>query len=90
MPDTIRVQVLFKEPTKYGDYCDCIYYDYFEFPSISDIQISNDKQARVDAWINSMSNINSNPDPSLQDLINEKNALQSQIDSIDQEILKKG
>lgn len=58
--DQVRVQVMFTEPTKYGEYTDALYFSLDEYEAVSDQTIETLKAERVANYID----IVENPAPS--------------------------
>lgn len=49
--DKISVQLIFEEKTKYGSFCDALYFGFDEYQNIKQDDINKKKKERVDNWI---------------------------------------
>ena len=53
----IKVQVNFTEQTEYGEYSDSLYYTLDEYSLKTEADVLQDKQARLDSWLEKMRKI---------------------------------
>lgn len=98
MPNTYRIQVLTKEfVNEIGAvYSDAQYFTVDSTMSIEDFiaqketEINQEKDRRIANWIDAIKNPPPQPEPTKEQLIEEKAALQAQIAELDVKIAQRG
>lgn len=82
----IRIQVLIKEDTKFGEYNDSLYFSKDEYYSLTDDEITKQVFQRVFNWVDAIENAPVPLPPTKEELIAQQNALVEQKVSIDEQI----
>lgn len=88
MSQTVRVQVMFEQSTKYGTFRDALYYDPIVFQNTKQADIDAEVQLRVDAYVKSIENPPTPPTPTkeelqaqLQEVQDSKNEIVNNLDT---------
>ena len=89
MSDTIKIQVITKEQTPYGEYCDAIYYkDMAEYEARRDDGSHGvEKSKRVANYINAVKNPGTPVEPTKEELLMYKANLEAQIAGVNDKLL---
>lgn len=87
--EIVRVQVIFNEPTKYGEYRDALYFTPYEYQTISLQQIKSMKDERIVAYEHAIEHTPAIPKPSKEELQIAKDELLRQLDDINLKLLEK-
>lgn len=84
MPNTYRIQVITKDETEIGTYCDAQYLEMpsdmtlAEFQKQSESLVEDEKNKRIAAWVDSIKNPPAQAEPTKEDLIAEQAAILEQ------------
>ena len=54
--DTVKIQVLFSEETKYGTFTDALYFTQQEYAALTPLDIKQMEQQRIDNYVSSIDN----------------------------------
>lgn len=84
--DQVFVQVRFSVPTKYGEYQDALYYSLDDYANMKPETVENEKEARVDNYLNAVESTPPPVDPTKAELQAAKADLQAQIVVLDAKI----
>ena len=89
MSDTIKIQVITKEQTPYGEYCDAIYYkDIAEYEARRDDGSHEaEKSSRVANYVNAVKNPVTPAEPTKEELLEYKASLEAQIVDVNTKLL---
>lgn len=87
--DTVRIQVLFEESTKYGAYQDAIYYTEAEYAAVKQADIDAEKVKRVAAYEKAVEEAPAPVEPTLEELQAEKSELEARLTEVEQKITEK-
>lgn len=80
--DQLNIQIIFKEQTKYGEYCDALYFTQEQYSNMKQEDIDVLKKERVDNWIKVIETPTVEIEPTQETLESEKMAIEEQINSL--------
>jgi len=86
MPYPIRIQVLIKENTKYGEYNDALYFTQDEYYSLTEDDITKQIFQRVFNWADSIENAPEPVPPTKEELIAQQQSLLEQKAQIEAQV----
>lgn len=82
----IKIQVLIKEETKYGTFCDALYFTQDEYYSLTEDEITQKAFQRVFNWVDAIENKPPEIEVTKVQLEDEKAELLARISDIDSKI----
>ena len=81
-----RIQVRIKVQTDVGEFNDALYFSKEEYEALTQSEIEIMKQARVDAWVNSVKNPPVYIEPTLEELKNLRIQYNEEVDRVMEKI----
>ena len=86
--DEIRVQIKFKENTKYGIFTDALYFTQAEFDALTIDDLKVKKKEHTDKWVYFVETESKkeSPPPTEEELLAQQAELQAQLDAINAQL----
>ena len=78
----VRIQVLISEKTAFGEFNDALYFSPEEYAALTEQQIAEAKKARVDAWVEAVSNPPEPLPPTVADVANKAASVRKDFEEL--------